>query len=359
MDEILLLETIERYNNGTLSNTEKQLFEALRNENRAVDQFVVEQNFLEQRLNEQASRKNLKHLMQATENELLAAGEIKTTLVGKAKIIQLFNKYKRVSVIAAGIAGIVSLITVGAGSFFNNTTNGYTQLSEEIKNIKNNQARTNQEIKEVKSKVDPRATPKSGGTGFLIDGDGYLVTNAHVIKGSKIIAINSKGNQFIATLIVKDNVRDIAIIKIEDADFKPLTKLPYSFNRRVNLAAPVYTLGFPKEEIVYSEGYLSSLSGYQSDTLSYQISIDADHGNSGGPILNKAGEVIGILTGKANGSAVFAIKSEYIFNTVAQLSKDSAHASLAVATNNSIKNLSREQQVLKVNNCVFSVKSYE
>jgi serine protease Do len=228
--------------------------------------------------------------------------------------------------------------------------------------LKKDQDNTEKELTQVKGKIekiDPKATVKSGGTGFLIDGKGYIITNAHVLKGKTITVTNAQGEMFLAKVCTKDVERDIAILKIEDKDFKSFNVLPYGFNKNVNLAAPIFTMGYPKDEIVYGEGYLSSESGFKSDTLSYQIAINADHGNSGGPVLNKQGDVIGILTDKSNGGAVYAIKSLYIFKAIESLKKDSAFSDIKLNANNSIKNLNRESQVTKVNNCVFLIKSYE
>ena len=272
----------------------------------------------------------------------------------------MWKKYKRIAAVAASIAGIVSILTAGLTSVYNNKTNPEIEkLNRKLEAIKEGQTKTNNELNAVKSKIDPAATPKSGGTGFLIDAQGYLITNAHVLKGKTIVATNEKGQQFLATVCMQDNTRDIAILKINDKDFIPYRSLPYSINNSVNLAEPIYTMGYPKDDIVYGEGYLSSETGYKSDTLTYQISIAADHGNSGGPVLNKNGDVIGILTDKLEGGAVFAVKSLYIFKTIELLKKDTAFANIRLNNTNSIKNLIREQQVKKVNSCVFLIKSYE
>ena len=65
-----------------------------------------------------------------------------------------------------------------------------------------------------------------------------------------------------------------------------------------DVAEPIYTMGFPRNEIVYSEGYLSAKTGFKGDTLSCQLGIAANPGNSGGPVFNHDGEVIGILSTK-------------------------------------------------------------
>ena len=364
MDDILLLDTIERYKNGEMTSQESTFFEELRKNNPEIDQLVVEHNFFVAEVEKFGAQKSFKHTLYEVEAKMFDEGLItRPILTGGAQIVQVWNKYKRVASLAAGIAGIVSVLTIGLASIFNKTTNpDIDKLSRKVENLEKGQNKTVNELNEVKgkiNKIDPNALPKSGGTGFLIDGKGYIITNAHVLKGKTIIASNTKGEQFVATICTKDIERDIAILKIEDNDFKPNATLPYGFSKKVNLAAPVFTMGFPKDEIVYGEGYLSSETGYKSDTLSYQIAISAEHGNSGSPVLNKHGDVIGILTDKSNGGAVFAIKSMYIFSATENLKNDTKHSSIKLSTTNSIKNLNREEQVKKVNNCVFLIKSYE
>jgi serine protease Do len=362
MDDILLMDAAERYVKGEMSAEEKTFFEELRKNNPEVDQMVVEQTYFINEVEKYGDLKNFKHTLVEVEGKLIDEGVINPSkLQGKTKVIYLWNRYKRITAVAASIAGIVSVLTAGLASLYSSSQSNrdLIQLSNDVKSLKAGQIVTNKELNEVKSKTGPKATFKSGGTGFLIDAKGYIITNAHVLKGKNTIATNAKGEQFVAKVCMKDLDRDIAILKIEDKDFKPLASLPYSINKSVNLAEPIFTMGYPKDEIVYGEGYLSSETGYKSDTLSYQISIAADHGNSGGPVLNRRGDVIGILTDKSNGGAVFAVKSVYIFKAVENLKKDSAHANIKLTTVNTIKNTDRVEQVKKVNSCVFLIKSYD
>lgn len=363
MDDILLLDATERYVKGEMSPQEITFFEELRKNNPDIDQLVVEHTFFLNELNKYSDIKSYKHSLNEVETKLAEEGLInKSPLKGGAKIVYLWKKYKRTAAVAASIAGIVSIITVAIASVYssNKSKGELEKLSTEVDNIKKGQITTDKKIDEIKKpKTDPNAAFKSGGTGFLIDGKGYLITNAHVLKGKTIIATNAKGNQFIAKVCMKDEQRDIAVLKIDDKDFKQYGALPYSINKSVKLAEPIYTMGYPKNEIVYGEGYLSSESGYKSDTLTYQIAIAADHGNSGGPVLNRNGDIIGILTDKSEGGAVFAVKSIYIFNAVDYLKKEASYSDIKLTGVNKIKGLSREQQVEKVNDCVFLIKSYE
>lgn len=364
MDDILLLDAAERYLRGEMSEQEKIYFEDLRKNNPEIDQLMVEHTYFINEVDNYGNTKSFKHNLYEVEAKLTEEGVIKKPVIkGKTKLVYLWQRHKRTVTVAASIAGIISVISMGLSAVYtNNKANPQLeQLSIDLEKVKWDQRNTKQQLNEVqnKIKIDPAATPKSGGTGFLIDGNGYLITNAHVVqKGQKIIATNEKGQQFLAKVCMKDEQRDIAVLKIDDKDFKAYPSLPYSLNRKVKLAEPVYTLGYPKDEIVYGEGYLSSETGYKSDTLSYQIAIAADHGNSGGPVLNKNGDVIGILTNKFEGGAVFAVKSLYIFNAVESLKKDPEYNDIKLTAANTIKKLVREDQVQKVNSCVFLIKSY-
>ncbi|MGC4104557.1 S1 family peptidase [Ferruginibacter sp.] len=363
MDDILLMDAVERYLRGEMSEQERTMLEELRKNNPEVDQMVVEHTYFLNELDQYGAIKNFKHALVEAEIKLTDEGVINPAkLQGRAKVAFLWKRYKRIAAVAASIAGIVSIITAGLTSVYNNsgdkTNPGYEQLKRDLTAIKEDQKKTKNEVNDIKTLIGD-ARPKSGGTGFLIDGQGYLITNAHVLQGKTIIATNDKGRQFLVTVCMQDNTRDIAVLKIDDKDFVPYKSLPYSIGKSVNLAEPVYTMGFPKDGIVYGEGYLSSETGFQNDTLSYQIAITADHGNSGGPVLNKNGDVIGILSDKSAGGGVYAVKSMYIFKTIENLKKDTAFSNIKLASANTIKNLDREQQVKKVTSCVFLIKSYE
>jgi S1-C subfamily serine protease len=239
------------------------------------------------------------------------------------------------------------------------------KIDEQGKNISEMKTDMDSLENKVDSSIPRQETPvinyKTGGTGFLIDPKGYLVTNAHVIEGAKNIAVDKgTGEELKAFVVYKDKKTDIAILKIKDDKFRYPGTIPYSISKSpAELAAPIFTLGYPRNDIVYGEGYKSSKTGFHDDSLSYQITIAANSGNSGSPILNKEGEVIGILNGRqanAEGFA-FAIHSKYIYSAIEEMKKtDSAYNRIKLPLTSTIKSADREQQVKKVKDYVFMVK---
>lgn len=362
-DDINILETVERYINGQLSPDERVRFEALRKANPEVDQMVVEHTFFMQQLDRFGQTRKLRNKLTEVHTDLASKGLIAEP-GSRAKVVHLFHRYKRTAAIAASIAGITALaISVLVSSVTPvKQKNDIQLLVGEIKAIKNENKKRDQEIekaKQIHTVVPPVITYQRGATGFLIDAKGLMITNAHVIQNARNIAVqNSKGRDLSVEVVYTDAARDIAILKITDTSFKA-APLPYSIKQSgAEIAEPIFTLGFPRNDMVYGEGYLAAKTGFNGDTLTCQIAIAANPGNSGGPILNHNGEVIGILSARqvtAEG-VVFATQSRYIFNALKELQKDTTYKSVKVPATTTIKNLDRVQQVKKLADYVYLVK---
>lgn len=370
MEDILLLNSIERYLEGKMLPDEKAFFEELRRTQPQVDQMVVEHKFFLHQLEDFGDRNNFKNLLEETHEKLASTGDIRSTDEPAGfggKVVLLWNRYKRVAAIAASIAGITALFISALAMYFSPNVNQtqLEKLSRDIDQIKQSQQITNSVLRseaQPKDKIPKGAILTSGGTAFLIDGSGFLITNAHVLTGSGAIVSDNNGNEYNSRILSVDREHDLAILKIDDKDFQPLTSLPYAIKKtQPDLGEELFTLGYPRDEIVYNMGYLSAKTGYNGDTSSCQLSLTANPGNSGAPVFNKNGEVVGIITTKQTQAedVVFALKSNNIFKMVDSLKAiDTSFKKLRLPSNSSLKKLDRVSQVKKAENCVFFVKSY-
>lgn len=139
----------------------------------------------------------------------------------------------------------------------------------------------------------------SQGSGFIVSADGYIMTNAHVVKGAdKITAVLNDGREIDATVIGSDPQTDIAIIKIEGKDF-PFIKLGDS--EEIDIGEWVVAIGSPFQlEASVTVGVVSAKGRQNLRITDFEDFIQTDAainpGNSGGPLLNLKSEVIGINT---------------------------------------------------------------
>ena len=365
MDDTLLLDAIERYRNGEMSPQEITFFEELRKNNPDIDQLAAEHNFFLGELDKLSDLKAFRSTLNEVENKLANEGIIsKREAKGKTRIVYLWNRYRRTIVVAASIAGMVSISTATIVSMYseNKKVAVITPLVDHKLNqfehkLNQMEHKLNDASVAIKEPAKPKFEAKFRATGFLVDGNGYIITNAHVVENVlNIIVENKKGDQFFTKVVYSNKITDLAILKIADTSFKKVTGLPYTFPKySAQLGEHIFTLGYPREEVVYGEGYLSAKSGYYGDTTSYQISISVNPGNSGGPVINKNGEIIGIISSKETNAdgVVFAIKSKNIYDALNELKGDEL---IKLPSVNSLKGLDRVQQIQKLEDFVYMVK---
>ncbi len=143
------------------------------------------------------------------------------------------------------------------------------------------------------------------GSGIAID-TRYIATNHHVVDGATNLAIYfpESDKRYKAEVIVVDREHDLAIIKVTDSAFAGFNNIKYGFKVDVeDVGMGVFVLGYPLvqsmgTEIKLTTGVVSSRSGFQGDKSQYQISAPVQPGNSGGPLFNDKGELIGIVSAK-------------------------------------------------------------
>ena len=278
-----------------------------------------------------------------------------------SRSIPLRTHYLRTAGIAAGIALLTSFTTYWS---FNrpdkrNATQ-YNVLRREIENIKRSQNQLIQNIKTANTSA-PVLAARYTGTGFAITNDGYLVTNYHVIDGADSVYIqNRDGAYFKAIVKASDPKNDIAILKVQDERFRfGKTDVPYTFSAtKSGLGARIYTLGFPEDEIIYNEGYVSAKNGYEDDSMQYRLELPADPGQSGAPVLDAKGNVLAIITAKGNKDEgnTYAVSSKAVLQLMHSIRKD---LSIRIPKNNKLSNLDREQQIQKLEYYTCSVKVYK
>lgn len=161
------------------------------------------------------------------------------------------------------------------------------------------------------------------GSGFALK-DGYVVTNNHVIENAKSIKIRGiKGDfsqSYNASVAISDKNNDIALIKINDSNFQGFGNIPYAIASTTSeVGEDVFVLGYPLtatmgDEIKYTTGVISSKTGFQGDISLYQISAPIQPGNSGGPLFDSKGNIIGIVSSKHSEAenVGYAIKSLFL-----------------------------------------------
>ena len=200
------------------------------------------------------------------------------------------------------------------------------------------------------------------GTGIALH-DGYVVTNYHVVDGARNIYVKGvNGNstfEYNAIVVSSDKVNDLAIIKIKDSRFNGFGKIPYQVKTSISdVGEDIFVLGYPMtstmgDEIKLTTGVISSKTGYQGDVSLYQISAPVQPGNSGGPLFDKQGNLIGIVSAKHKDAenVGYAIKASYLKNLV-----ESAVSTSILPSTNSISNIPLTNQVKSLKNFVFLIK---
>jgi len=204
------------------------------------------------------------------------------------------------------------------------------------------------------------------GSGIIISKSGYIITNHHVIEDADDIEVefilDDEVQKFNAEIVQSDKVNDLAIIKIVDVNFDGVKELPYNFKTRSSdVGTKVYAFGYPMalsimgKEIKVTDGIISSKTGYDGDITTYQISAPIQGGNSGGPLFDDKGNLIGINAAKLNvkiaDNVGYSIKTSYVLNLIDILPK-----TIDLPSNKKLASLPLTEQIKEISKYVVLVK---
>ena len=187
--------------------------------------------------------------------------------------------------------------------------------------------------------------PASSGSGFFITNDGHVITNHHVTESCERVLVHFKGEEVEAKILASDKVNDLSLIKL-DIDISQVYPLS---NEDAGLLEEIIIAGYPlgknvSSSIKISKGIVSSLAGFGDNYSNFQTDAALNQGNSGGPVLNQKGNVVGVAVanfGKMEGveSFNFGIKSSTLNSFLKSNSINSAEPRKELMQTNELAHL--------------------
>ena len=199
----------------------------------------------------------------------------------------------------------------------------------------------------------------SSGSGFFIHPNGYIATNYHVIENTDTIEVVyfQKGEKFIfrANVVSTDSLNDLAIIQIRDPKFAPLSVIPYVLSDNTcDVGLDVFALGYPEPkymgyEIKFTDGKISSKTGFKGERNKYQTTVPIYGGNSGGPLFDLKGNLVGVncATFMDLENVTYAVKSNYL-----KILIESLPGSITCPNYNVIYELPLTEKIKLLSDCV-------
>ncbi|WP_245917051.1 serine protease [Mucilaginibacter yixingensis] len=363
-----LTEAIERYLSGQMDKEELARFDELRREDADIDMKIAEHQQFLGILKQYRERVELVDRLNAIHAEIDVHELVEEMTSHPSWVVRMWRQHHSKISVAASIAIFAMLATMFFTGYFGGQPK-YRELREEIGRVKQSTAQLNLKTNALQRQINgsPKKHMLPGnykGSGFALSSDGYIVTNYHVI-GSRYDSVyvqTASGDSYRVKVVYTEPQYDVAILKIDDSSFKGLPALPYSFKKsKSDLGERVYTIGYSEgDSPVVDQGYLSSANGYQGDSAAYRVSIPVNPGNSGGPLVNSKGSIIGIVSGKQTQTegASYAVKTGYLYKALQNVPQDSLSDKVTMSNKNTLSNLNRVQQIKKLQNYVFMVRVY-
>lgn len=349
---------IDQYIAETLTANERKAVEERMEADVVFKSNVNEQRAIVEALKTYGARNALQQKITEYHNEI--DSEPMSPAIGSSSTTSFIKRQWRTIAIAATVSAISIFGTlVTLKSFNKNQHADYKELRKNVEQIKKSQKVMMADLQEVKEKNDP-SPGNYEGTGFLISDDGYVATSYHVIADADSLYLeNKKFGKLKASIVKADQKNDVAILKITQATFS--ASIPYTISVEESpLGDGVFTLGYPREDIVYSEGTISSSTGFRNNEHAYQIAVPVNPGNSGGPLLNSRGQLVGMVSGLQTETqgAAFAVKSSVLLDVLKKNEDDSVMQPITLNSKNRLRSLNRVEQIKRVQNFVFVVRVY-
>lgn len=355
-----LLEMIERYLNGEMTIEERAEFDALRNKDAAVEAKLEEHKHFTGLLRQYNDRHNMELRLNAIHDEIDVHTLAQDLMSHPSLVVRLWRQHHSKISVAASIAIFATLLTLFFTGYLTNQDPRFVPLANKVKEL---EKATKPLINATHPKRGPVDNASFRGTGFALSGNGYIVTNSHVIADADSVYVqNVDGESFKSKVIYTDLESDVAILQVVDTAFKNLGTVPYGFKKSISdLGENVFTLGYPGSTIKFGPGALTASTGFHGDSTEYEVYIPVNPGNSGGPLIDDKGNIIGVINGKQTqtSGAAFAVKSNYLLKAIQAIPVDSLDRTLNLNTKNTLAGLSRTQQIKKIRNYVFMVKVYK
>ncbi len=160
----------------------------------------------------------------------------------------------------------------------------------------------------------PKARTEGSGSGFFVSTNGHMITNAHVVSGCNKLRVKLPRQNWIhADIVTVRNDLDLALLKVRTGPTSNFAKIRNSTS--VKLGEDVVVFGFPLVGALSKDGNLavgnvSALSGLGDDQTNFQVSVPIQPGNSGGPLLDSAGNLIGVVVSKLDAMKVSKITGD-------------------------------------------------
>ncbi len=223
-----------------------------------------------------------------------------------------------------------------------------------------------QVVKSSLSSEDGYSEWKGNGSGFMISKNGHIATNHHVVKDAEEleveVMISGRLRKYNAIVVNSDPNNDLAIIKIEDPNFQNFRSIPYNFKgRSSDVGTEVFALGYPMalsimgKEIKFTDGRISSKTGFRGDITSYQTTTPIQPGNSGGPLFDHNANLIGInssgLSKDIADNVSYTIKTNYLINLI-----DALPESIPIPSSTWIASKPLTEQIKILSNYVVLIK---